>query len=163
VLLPPKSAASARTPALDRTTVAVLAVHRDRQRQAAGVDPPDGFIFAHPDGRPYSPGYLTHRFRALQVANGLPPIRFHDLHHGAATLALAAGADLKAIQDMLGHASIVLTADTYTSVLPEVARQTAEGIAALVLAAGRNDADMTKGAGQQRCAARDSNPEPADY
>jgi hypothetical protein len=51
---------------------------------------------------------------------------------------LAAGADLKAIQDMLGHASIVLTADTYTSVLPEVARETAEGIAALVLAAGRN-------------------------
>lgn len=190
VLLPPKSAASARTLALDRSTVAVLAVHRERQRQAAGVDRPDGFVFAHPDGRPYSPGYLTHRFRALQAAHGLPPIRFHDLRHGAASLALAAGADLKAIQDMLGHASIVLTADTYTSVLPEVARQTAEGIAALVLAAARNppgradgpqrrpaglttgsprphhahgkDTDMPKGTGQNGCAARDSNPEPAD-
>lgn len=48
---------------------------------------------------------------------------------GAATLALAAGADLKVIQAMLGHASIILTADTYTSVLPGIARQSAEAIA----------------------------------
>jgi integrase len=138
ILLPPKTAASARTLALDRSTVAVLTAHRADQRAAAGVDRPSGFVFAHPDGRPYSPSYLTHHFRALQELHGLPPIRFHDLRHCAATLGLAAGADLKAIQDMLGHASIVLTADTYTSMLPEVARQTAEGIAALVLAAGRN-------------------------
>lgn len=52
-------------------------------------------------------------------------------------LALASGADLKAIQDMLGHASIVLTADTCTSVLPEVSRRTVEGIAALIVQAGR--------------------------
>ncbi len=64
-------------------------------------------------------------------------MRLHDLRHGAATLALAAGADLKTIQDMLGHASIVLTADTYTSVLPDVARQAAEGIAHLIIDAGR--------------------------
>jgi hypothetical protein len=49
---------------------------------------------------------------------------------------LAVGADLKVIQDMLGHSSIVLTADTYTSVLPEVARKVAEDIASLVIAAG---------------------------
>jgi integrase len=73
VLLPPKSAVSARTLALDRTIVAVLAVHRDQQRQAAGVDRPEGFVFAHPDGRPYSPGYLTHRFRALQVGARAAP------------------------------------------------------------------------------------------
>jgi integrase len=138
ILLPPKTAASARTLALDRSTVAVLTAHRVRQRVVAGVDRPEGFVFAHADGRPYSPSYLTHHFRVLQELHGLPPIRFHDLRHGAATLALAAGADLKAIQDMLGHAIIVLTADTYTSVLPEVARETAEGIAALVMAAGRN-------------------------
>jgi site-specific recombinase XerD len=42
---------------------------------------------------------------------------------------LAAGADLKVVQDMLGHASIVLTADAYMSVLPDLARKTAEDIA----------------------------------
>ena len=44
----------------------------------------------------------------------LPPIRLHDLRHGAATLALASHTDLKVIQQMLGHSSIVTTADTYT-------------------------------------------------
>jgi len=137
VLLPPKSVASVRTLALDWSTVAALRAHRERQRLEHGVERPDGFVFARPDGRPYSPGYLTHRFARLVAGLGLPPIRLHDLRHGAATLALASGADLKAIQDMLGHASIVLTADTYTSVLPEVARRTADGIARLIMAAGR--------------------------
>ena len=49
---------------------------------------------------------------------------------------MAAGADLKVVQDMLGHSSIVLTADTYTAVLPEVARKVAEDIASLIIAVG---------------------------
>ena len=49
----------------------------------------------------------------------------------------AAGVELKVVQDMMGHASIVLTADTYTSVLPEVARTAAEQVATLILKAGR--------------------------
>jgi hypothetical protein len=50
---------------------------------------------------------------------------------------LAAGVDLRVVQDMMGHSSIVLTADTYTSVLPDVAHRAAEAVAALVLQAGR--------------------------
>jgi hypothetical protein len=50
---------------------------------------------------------------------------------------LAAGVDLRTVQDMLGHSSIVLTADTYTSVLPDVAHAAAEKVASLVLEAGR--------------------------
>jgi hypothetical protein len=53
------------------------------------------------------------------------------------TTSLAAGVELKVVQDMMGHASIVLTADTYTSVLPEVARTAAEQVASLILKAGR--------------------------
>ena len=63
---------------------------------------------------------------------GLPPIRLHDLRHGAATLAHASGADLKAIQSLLRHASYAITADTYTSVLDEVSEALAEGIATVV-------------------------------
>ena len=40
------------------------------------------------------------------------------------------------MQDQLGHSSIVLTADTYTSVLPEVARAAAEKVASLIIQAG---------------------------
>ncbi|MEU7786628.1 tyrosine-type recombinase/integrase [Amycolatopsis sp. NPDC049159] len=66
----------------------------------------------------------------------MPPVRFHDLRHGAATLSLAAGNDLKAVQVLLGHASIVLTADTYASVLPSLAQACAETTASLVRRAG---------------------------
>ena len=65
----------------------------------------------------------------------MPPVTFHGLRHGAATLALAAGTDLKVVQDQLGHSTIVLTADTYTSVLPETARTAAERTAALLFPA----------------------------
>ncbi|MGA4994314.1 tyrosine-type recombinase/integrase [Nonomuraea bangladeshensis] len=58
-----------------------------------------------------------------------PPVRLHDLRHGAATLALAAGADLRVVQSLLGHASIVLTADTYTSVLPQLYHESARRLA----------------------------------
>jgi integrase len=59
------------------------------------------------------------RFKTADV----PPIRLHDLRHGAASLAHEAGADLKTLQELLGHSSIVITADTYTSVLPLVQRR----------------------------------------
>jgi integrase len=58
--------------------------------------------------------------------------RTHDLRHGAATLALAAGVDLKVIQATLGHSTFALTADTYTSVLPQLARAAAEATAAVI-------------------------------
>jgi len=67
---------------------------------------------------------------------GLPPIRLHDLRHGATSLALSAGVELKVVQEMLGHSSIVLTADTYTSVLPDAAHAAAEKVAALIIKAG---------------------------
>ena len=70
-------------------------------------------------------------------ASGLPPIRLHDLRHGGATLALASGANLKVVQHTLGHSSIVVTVDTYTSVLPETYHQAATATARLVMARAR--------------------------
>ncbi|MEV4318848.1 tyrosine-type recombinase/integrase [Actinocrispum sp. NPDC049592] len=55
-----------------------------------------------------------------------PPIRLHDLRHGAATLELAAGVDMKMVQEMLRHSSITVTSDMYTNLLPEVARAAAD-------------------------------------
>jgi hypothetical protein len=94
-------------------------------------------VFTNLNGDPMAPDRLSRTFKKLATLAGLPPIRLHDLRHGAATLALAAGADLRTVQDQMGHSSIVLTADTYISVLPEVARAAAEKVAALILRAGR--------------------------
>src|SRR5258708_3068487 len=81
------------------------------------------------------PDGLPRLFRRLVAGSGLPPVTLHGLRHGAATLALAAGTDLKIVQDQLGHSTITLTADTYTSVLPETARAAADNTAALLFPA----------------------------
>jgi integrase len=60
-------------------------------------------VFTTVDGAPLRPDHLTGRFRRLVAVSGLPPVRLHDLRHGAATLALAARTDLKVVQAMLGH------------------------------------------------------------
>ncbi len=181
IALPPKSVASNRALALDPWTLDVLARHRSAYPPSGA----DGYVFARPGGRPVTPEQLTRQFYNLVRRENLPPIRLHDLRHGAATLALAAGADLKAIQAMLGHASIVLTADTYTSVLPDLARRTADAIAAEILQAARtplgschplglttaspwphhaNGEPFRNGItpGQNRWGVRGSNPEPTD-
>ncbi|MFC5109054.1 tyrosine-type recombinase/integrase [Kibdelosporangium philippinense] len=146
VICPPKTRSSVRVVALDHGLVGVLRRLRDAQQRTRHLDhAPTGFLFVNKRGDPLSPGYLTHAFRRLAAQAGLPPIRLHDLRHGAASLSLAAGNDLKTVQDMLGHASIVLTADTYTSVLPCLAHKAAEATADLVLRAAQRTARKLRG------------------
>ncbi|MGW3871574.1 tyrosine-type recombinase/integrase, partial [Streptomyces sp. NPDC005055] len=76
-------------------------------------------MFTCENGEPFHAADVTWWFIQLYEEIGLPPVRLHDLRHGAATPAHAAGTDLKDIQEMLGHSSITITADTYTSLLPE--------------------------------------------
>jgi hypothetical protein len=57
---------------------------------------------------------------------------FHDLRHGAATMALAAGVPLKAVSEMLGHATLAFTADVYTEVAEELAEDAASRIGAFL-------------------------------
>jgi integrase len=133
---PPKSDAGHRVVALDATTMAALRAHQGRQhaeRAAAGTGRAEtGYVFTTRTGKPVGPDRLTRLFRRLVTESGLPPVTLHGLRHGAATLALAAGTDLKIVQDQLGHSSITLTADTYTSVLPGTARAAADSTAALL-------------------------------
>jgi integrase len=104
----------------------------------------DGFIKKYNairDGyrRGKTVGELARKQRTSEAAvmvaiNGepLPPIRYHDLRHGAATLALAAGVDIKVVSETLGHSKSSFTRDAYTSVIPEVAQAAAEAVVAIV-------------------------------
>jgi integrase len=138
---PPKSEAGQRVIALDRTTNAALREHWFRQRGervAAGTRWTEtGYVFTTVTGGPVGPDRMTRVFGRLVAESGLPPVTLHGLRHGAATLALAAGTDLKIVADQLGHSTITLTADTYTSVLPQTARTAADNTAALVFPAAR--------------------------
>ncbi|WP_234315508.1 tyrosine-type recombinase/integrase [Streptomyces albus] len=90
--------------------------------------------------------------RAVRGDRPPPPVRLHDPRHGAATLAHAAGADLKGIHEMLGHSSITITADTYTSLLPEADLAIAEAAARLVTCARATSANTAppRGGGRAR-------------
>ena len=137
----PKSDASGRVVSLDTDTTHVLRAHQARQnraRLALGTAWTDsGLVFTGADGSPLHPATISTRFQELITEADLPPIRLHDLRHGAATITLATGADLKVVQDLLGHSSITITADTYAHVLPELARETAEAAARIVPRAQR--------------------------
>lgn len=65
----------------------------------------------------------------------MAPLRIHDLRHTCASLAIAAGADVKVLQRMLGHASAALTLDRYGHLLPGQAESVAERLDALARAA----------------------------
>ena len=62
----------------------------------------------------------------------LPPVRLHDLRHGAASLTYRATRDLKLVSEFLGHSGIQITADTYTTLFQEVDTAAAEAVAKLV-------------------------------
>jgi len=64
--------------------------------------------------------------------SGLPPIRFHDLRHTAASLTYRVTRDLKLVSELLGHSSIKITADIYTNIFADVDRAAAEAVAQLV-------------------------------
>lgn len=115
-----------------------MRAHRSRQRRHLGeaAVAPDTWMFTREDGSPQAPNFLTVTFVDLVSETDLPPVRLHDLRHGAATLMLLAGMELKTIADQLGHSSVVLTADTYLSVVVELGLKSAEEAARLVLKAG---------------------------
>jgi integrase len=106
---------------------------QDAQRARVGTQWQEhDLAFTQWDGSPLHPADVTDVFYELCRLAGLPPIRLHDLRHGAATLALAAGVEMKVVQRMLRHSSITVTADTYTTVLPQVAFAAAEATAAII-------------------------------
>ena len=138
----PKSTAGERLIALDTATVRVLREWRDQQsaelRQLGYLPVPTGYVFTREDGGPLHPDYITRHFEWLVREADLPPVRLHDLRHGAASLTYRATKDLKAVQSLLGHSQISITADTYTSLFEDTERDAAEAAAALVPRAGNS-------------------------
>jgi integrase len=140
-LRPPKTARSRRTISLPEFGLQALRRQQRRVKElqlAAGSAWQDreGLVFPDPIGRPLSGTAVTKDFAAALRRAKLPHIRFHDLRHTFATLAISRGASLRAVADALGHSSITVTADTYAHVTPELRREVASALDG-VLAGGR--------------------------
>jgi integrase len=121
----PKTGHSRRSIRMPASALHGLRTHKAQQaaqRLAVGPTWQDhGLVFTNALGRPIDPCALAHRgFPRLLARAGLPKIRFHDLRHTYATLALLNGEKPKVVQETLGHASITLTMDTYSHLLPDM-------------------------------------------
>ncbi len=132
----PKSEAGGRVVPLGTDGVEVFRAHRVAQKKErlawgeAWVD--SGKVFTQEDGSPLHPDWVSDEFERLIEECDLPPVRLHDLRHGAASIMLAAKVEMKVVQEILGHANLSTTANTYTSVYPEVAAAAADAVAAFV-------------------------------
>ena len=80
------------------------------------------YVFKWPDGHPYSPDYISHRFNRLLKKHDLPHIRFHELRHSCASMLIDLGFTLKDVQEWLGHSDIKMTANIYAHL--DTARKT---------------------------------------
>ena len=121
----------ARTVPISPRVVSLLMEHRQETEARLKITlPPAAFIFSRSTD-PLTPVYPTEPTRYLAKftkRHELPTMSPHDLRHTAATLALEAGANLKEVQQLLGHADPSTTMKFYAGVTEEAQRRTVEGI-----------------------------------
>jgi integrase len=114
----------------------MLKAHRAKQaseRLALGeawID--SGFIFTTSFGSPLDPRNLLREFKTVCERAGLGNWHLHELRHSAASLMLAMGVPLQVVSEVLGHASIRMTADVYGHILAPDRQAAADAMSSLL-------------------------------
>ena len=133
---PPKSEKSRRTIPMPVPVATALQRHMKRQLQeriALGggweAERWGGLVFTDEEGNPLSCFHVSGRFHKLIRMAGLPPMRYHDLRHGAASIMAAQGVSARVAMEILGHAQISTTMNIYTHIAPELQKEAAERVA----------------------------------
>jgi integrase len=111
---------------LDRYLDAQQQRQSERRLAAAGAWRELGLVIDRGDGAPLNPDTLSAGWARFLGRKGLPKLRFHDLRHAHATLLLLQGVHPKIVSERLGHASIGITLDTYSHVLPSLQNDAAD-------------------------------------
>lgn len=123
-----KTAQSRRLISISPSAVEVLKKYRIKQKEEMirynYLD--TDLVFTSRNGKPIEPRNLRDYFANIIKKAGLPPIRFHDLRHTHATLLLQQGVHPKIVSERLGHASIRITLDTYSHVIPSMQKEAAD-------------------------------------
>jgi integrase len=138
-LTEPKTNRSRRTIAIPPVAVEALRRHHIRQLEESLRLGPAwrnewNLVFTNQAGAPVDRHNLLPRdFRPLLARAGLPvSLRFHDLRHIAASLALGQGMPIPAVSEMLGHADAAITLRVYAHAVPGVQRQVAQAMQAIL-------------------------------
>jgi integrase len=129
----PKTNKSRRSIYLTPQAVNALRTHLERQLRDMEIlgdrYQDQGLVFTTDTGAPINPSNLRQRnFAQLLKRASLPHMRFHDLRHTCATLLLSRGVHPKFVQELLGHATIAITLDTYSHVMPSMGDATAKAL-----------------------------------
>src|SRR5215207_469418 len=129
----PKTKKSRRTVRLTQRAVEALRSHRARQAEeklgVGSLYQDQGLVFAGEGGGLINPSNLRQRsFAPLLERAGLPQITFHDLRHTCASLLFQRNVHPKFVQELLGHASVAITLDTYSHMLPGMGGQAADAM-----------------------------------
>jgi integrase len=136
-----KTKNSRRADHLASFVITILADHKREQlaRYEAMLGPfearkrqREGYVFASHHGEVWDPNELSRAFTRFIRRKKLPHYRFHDLRHGYASLAFAAGIPLAIVSRSMGHASIGITANTYTHLLTDQKRESAAALDAFL-------------------------------
>ena len=129
-----KTGKSRVVPISTRVYGLLVQLKREREEQLQMKLMPTMFIFSRTTDprKPIYPTEPTRWQRKFVRRHNLPNVSPHDLRHTAATLALESGADLKQVQQLLGHADPSTTMQFYTGVTEKRQRQTVEGIERLL-------------------------------
>ena len=121
---------------LTRRVVAALKDHRKRQLEErmrlADLWQDQDLVFPNEIGSLLNPSNLRNRsLKRIKARSGVrEDLRFHDLRHTCATLLLKEGVNAKVVSKMLGHASITITLNTYSHVLPDMQDSAADAMEA---------------------------------
>src|SRR5215204_373350 len=133
VLGEPKTKKSRRTVRLTHKAVEALRSHRARQAQeklrVGSLYQDQDLVFSGYNGGLINPSNLRQRsFKPLLKRAGLPQITFNDLRHTCASLLFQRNVHPKLVQELLGHASVAITLDTYSHMLPGMGSEAADAI-----------------------------------
>ena len=115
---PLKTKNSYRTVTISRQAIEVLKQQKTKTK--------DQYVFPSPNGGPISPDSVNNMLKRVLERAGIPKVRFHDLRHTFATIALQNGVDIKTVSGMLGHFSAGFTLDTYAHVTTSAQREAAQ-------------------------------------
>lgn len=132
----PKTNRSRRTISLPKFVADRLRRHRIKQAQwylhhGLGHTTAETPVFER-GGEAWVPNTFGTVFARTLHDAGVPHVRLHDLRHSFASMALAAGVDLKTVSTALGHSTISTTADIYAHVTDSLMRDAADRIDAAV-------------------------------
>jgi integrase len=126
----PKSRRSVNVPdELLRVLKAHRAAQADERLKAGELWVDSGLVFTTELGHAVDPRNIGHDFNKLCEAAGLDHWRPHELRHSAASLMLAAGVPIEVVSNVLGHASIRMTADVYGHILAPQRQAAADAVA----------------------------------